>query len=90
MVPYEPKSRKKWLQVMKRAAPPAAIVYIVEKIILMNRARARRADGVVNRSQHRDERKRGITVAARYTLRTTTDAHTRAEPDTPKGGSKEH
>ncbi|GBP76746.1 hypothetical protein EVAR_58470_1 [Eumeta japonica] len=37
---------------------------------------------------HRD--KRGITVAARCTLRDTTHTQTRAEPDTPERGSKEH
>ncbi|GBP71349.1 hypothetical protein EVAR_57733_1 [Eumeta japonica] len=39
---------------------------------------------------HRDERKRGITVAAQCTLRGTTHTHTHAEPDTPERGSKEH
>ncbi|GBP97096.1 hypothetical protein EVAR_70426_1 [Eumeta japonica] len=53
-----------------------------------NRARARRADGAVNQSEHRGERERGITVAARCTLRGTTHTHTGAEPDTQERGSK--
>ncbi|GBP83868.1 Solute carrier family 22 member 3 [Eumeta japonica] len=39
---------------------------------------------------HRDERKRGITGAARYTLRGTTHTHTRAKSDTPERSSKKH
>ncbi|GBP27988.1 hypothetical protein EVAR_83619_1 [Eumeta japonica] len=55
-----------------------------------NSARARRVDCAVTGVYHRDERKRGITVAARCTMRGTTHTHTRAEPDTPERGSKEH
>ncbi|GBP61175.1 hypothetical protein EVAR_28384_1 [Eumeta japonica] len=55
-----------------------------------NRARARCAGRAVNRSEHRDERERGITVAARCSLRGTTHTRTRTEPDTPERGAKEH
>ncbi|GBP70766.1 hypothetical protein EVAR_50872_1 [Eumeta japonica] len=37
-----------------------------------------------------DERKRGITVAARRTLRGITHTHIRTEPYTPERGSKQH
>ncbi|GBP72889.1 hypothetical protein EVAR_57436_1 [Eumeta japonica] len=55
-----------------------------------NRARARRADGAITRVYHRDECKRGITVAARCTLRGATHTRTHANRDTPERSSKEH
>ncbi|GBP32379.1 hypothetical protein EVAR_25634_1 [Eumeta japonica] len=55
-----------------------------------NRVRARRADGRVAGAILAGTDARGLTVAARLTLRGTPHTRTRAEPDTTERGSKEH